>query len=95
MLRVIGSVFMFVSSAAPNKRSLGAMNGLAQTIVSTQRAVGPAAAASLFAFSLQSNILDGQFAYAVLLALAGAGLYVASQLPRNTWKVSTGNTLAG
>ena len=93
MLRVIGSVFMFVSSAAPNKRSLGAMNGLAQTIVSTQRAVGPAAAASLFAFSLQSNILGGQFAYAVLLALAGVGLYVASQLPRNTWKVSTGNTL--
>ena len=85
---------MFVSSAAPNKRSLGAMNGLAQTIVSTQRAVGPAAAASLFAFSLQNNIWGGQFAYAVLLALAGVGLYAASQLPRNTWKVSMGNSLA-
>jgi MFS family permease len=82
------SVFMFVSSAAPNKRSLGAMNGLAQTIVSTQRAVGPAAAASLFAFSLQNNVLGGQFAYAVLLALACVGLYVASQLPRNTWKLA-------
>jgi hypothetical protein len=82
---------MFVSSAAPNKRSLGAMNGLAQTIVSTQRAVGPAAAASLFAFSLQNNVLGGQFAYAVLLALACVGLYVASQLPRNTWKVSLDN----
>ncbi|KAH9036968.1 hypothetical protein EDB85DRAFT_2273557 [Lactarius pseudohatsudake] len=57
-------------SAAPNKRSLGAMNGLAQTVVSTQRAVGPAAAASLFAFSLQNNILGGQFAYAVLLSFA-------------------------
>ncbi|KAH9014381.1 MFS general substrate transporter [Lactarius pseudohatsudake] len=45
------SVFMFISSAAPNKQSLGALNGLAQTVVSTQRAVGPAAAASLFAFS--------------------------------------------
>ncbi|KAI9453846.1 MFS general substrate transporter [Lactarius psammicola] len=80
------SVFMFVSSAAPNKRSLGAMNGLAQMVVSTQRAVGPAAAASLFAFSLQNNILGGQFAYAVLLSLAGVGLYVAVQLPRDTWK---------
>ena len=58
---------MSVSSAAPNKRSLGAMNGLAQTIVSTLRALGPAAATSLFAFSLQNNILGGQFAYAVLL----------------------------
>ena len=61
MLRASGSVFMFVSSAAPNKRSLGAMNGLAQTIVSTQRALGPAAATSLFAFSLQNNILGGHF----------------------------------
>ena len=82
---------MFVSSAAPNKRSLaalGAMNGLAQTIVSTLRALGPAAATSLFAFSLLNNIWGGQFAYAVLLDLAGVGLYVALQLPRNTWKVS-------
>ncbi|KAH8989287.1 major facilitator superfamily domain-containing protein [Lactarius akahatsu] len=60
---------MFVASAAPNKRSLGALNGLAQTVVSTQRAVGPAATASLFAFSLQNNILGGQFAYAVLAFL--------------------------
>ena len=64
------------------------MNGLAQTIVSTLRALGPAAATSLFAFSLQYNILGGQFAYAVLLDLAGVGLYVALQLPRNTRKVS-------
>ncbi|KAH9046513.1 MFS general substrate transporter [Lactarius hengduanensis] len=80
------SVFMFVASAAPNKRSLGALNGLAQTVVSTQRAVGPAAAASLFAFSLQNNILGGQSAYAVLLSFACVGLCVAVQLPRNTWK---------
>lgn len=91
VLRSSGSVFMFVSSAAPNKRSLGVMNGLAQTIVSTQRAVGPAAAASLFAFSLQNNILGGQFAYAVLLALTCVGLYVALQLPKNTWKVGLRN----
>ena len=64
------------------------MNGLAQTIVSTQRALGPAAATSLFAFSLQNNILGGYFSYTILLALASIGLYVASQFPRNTWKVS-------
>ncbi|KAH9056523.1 MFS general substrate transporter [Lactarius vividus] len=80
------SVFIFVSSAAPNKRSLGALNGLAQTVVSTQRAVGPAAATSLFAFSLQNNVLGGQFAYAVLLSFACIGLCMAVQLPRNTWK---------
>ncbi|KAH9164615.1 hypothetical protein EDB89DRAFT_2077867 [Lactarius sanguifluus] len=68
-----GLVFMLVSSTTLNKRSLGAPNGLLQTVVSTQRAVGPAAAASLFAFSLQNNVLGGQLAYAVLLSLHVSG----------------------
>ncbi len=77
---------MYISSAAPNKRSLGATNGVAQTMVSIQRTVGPAAAASLFAFSLDNNILGGNLAYVVLLTLVWIGLGVAMQLPKNTWK---------
>ena len=77
---------MYISSAAPNKRSLGATNGIAQMMVSMQRTVAPAAAASLFAFSLDNNVLGGNFAYAVLLVLVCAGLGVALQLPRSTWK---------
>ncbi|KAH9169219.1 major facilitator superfamily domain-containing protein [Lactarius sanguifluus] len=80
------TIFMYISSAAPNKRSLGATNGVAQTMVSIQRAVGPATAASLFAFSLENNILGGNFAYVVLHAVVWVGLGVAVQLPRNTWK---------
>jgi len=80
------AIFMYISTAAPNKRSLGATNGVAQTIVSIQRAVGPAAAASLFAFSLESNILGGNFVYVVLLAIVLFGLGVAVLLPKNTWK---------
>ncbi|KAI9435199.1 MFS general substrate transporter, partial [Lactarius indigo] len=83
-----GAIFMYIASAAPNKRSLGATNGIAQTIVSIQRAVGPTVAASLFAFSLDHNILGGNFAYAVLLAIVGVGLGVAAQLPNNTWRHS-------
>jgi MFS family permease len=85
-LKSPGSIFMYISSAAPNKRSLGATNGVAQTMVSIQRTVGPAAAASLFAFSLDNNILGGNFVYVVLLAFVWVGLGVALQLPRNTWK---------
>ena len=77
---------MYISSAAPNKRSLGATNGVAQTMVSVQRTVGPAAAASLFAFSLENNVLGGNFVYVVLLVVVCAGLGVAVQLPKNTWK---------
>jgi len=81
-----GSVFMYISSAPPNNRSLGATNGIAQTVVSIQRAIGPAAAASLFAFSLDNNILGGNFAYVVALATVWIGLAVAVQLPEKTWK---------
>ena len=77
---------MYISSAAPNRRSLGATNGIAQMIVSTQRTIGPAASASLFAFSLDNNILGGNFVYVVLLAMVWIGLAVALKLPKNKWK---------
>ncbi|KAI9452892.1 MFS general substrate transporter [Lactarius psammicola] len=81
-----GAIFMYITSAAPNKRSLGATNGVAQMMVSIQRTVGPAASASLFAFSLDNNILGGNFAYIVLLAIVWVGVGVAVKLPENTWK---------
>ena len=77
---------MYVCSAAPNRRSLGATNGLAQTMVSVQRTVAPAAAASLFAFSVKNDVLGGHLTYVVLLAAVCVGLCVAVQLPKTTWK---------
>lgn len=77
---------MFVSSAAPNKQSLGVTNGIAQTMVSIQRAIGPAAATSLFAFSLDNNILGGNFAYILLLGTVWAGMSLAVHLPAKMWK---------
>ncbi|KAI0302851.1 MFS general substrate transporter [Multifurca ochricompacta] len=79
------SIFMFLAAAAPNKRSLGATNGLAQTVVAVQRTVGPAVAASLFAFSLANNVMGGNFVYVVLVGFVCVGLCVARQLPRYTW----------
>jgi len=79
---------MFLAAAAPNKRSLGATNGLAQTVVAIQRTVGPAAAASLFAFSLANDVLGGNFVYVMLLGVVCVGLCVSLQLPRYTWKHS-------
>ena len=76
---------MYVSSAPVDKRSLGAVNGLAQTVVTVQRTIGPATADSLFAFSVTKNVLGGNFVYVVLLALVGIGLRVAAKLPRHAW----------
>ena len=55
-------------------------------MASIQRTIGPAASASLFAFSLDNNILGENFIYIVLLVIVWAGLGVAVQLPKNTWK---------
>jgi hypothetical protein len=55
-------------------------------MVAIQRTIGPASAASLYAFSLDSGILGGNFAYVVVLATVWVGLGVAMQLPENTWR---------
>jgi hypothetical protein len=79
---------MYISTAAPNKRSLGAINGIAQTMVAIQRTIGPAAVTSLFAFSLENNTLGGYLAYVVMLGVVSVGLGIATHLPNKTWKHS-------
>jgi len=84
------ATLMYLSSAAPNKRSLGTTNGLAHAVASVQRTIAPAVADWLFAFSIEHNVLGGNFVYVVLLALVCVALYVAAQLPRNMWKRDAG-----
>ncbi|KAF8267249.1 hypothetical protein EI94DRAFT_1731004 [Lactarius quietus] len=79
------AVYMFISSSVPNKRSLGAANGFAQTVASIQCMVGPAVADWLFSFSLMNNVLGGNFAYVILVILVGVGLCISMQLPRKLW----------
>ena len=82
---IIGTMYIYVSSATPNKRSLGAVNGLTQVVTSIQSVVGPAAADQLFAFSLTYNVLGGNFAYVVLVCVACVALGVSTRLPKNSW----------
>ena len=77
-----GCVFMYITAASPNKRSLGATNGLALTLVSMGRLIAPAMANSLLAFSIQYRILWGYAAYIVLIFLTFGGIGLASKLPR-------------
>lgn len=76
---------MYVTSSAPNKRSLGATNGLSQTTVSIARAIGPALSTSMFSFSVEHNILGGYGVYAALIVLSLAAMFVAVQLPQRVW----------
>ncbi|KAH9016224.1 MFS general substrate transporter [Lactarius pseudohatsudake] len=76
---------IYFSSAAPNRRSLGAVFGFSHVANSVASAVGPAAADWLFAFSLTHNVLGGTFAYVVLLGVVCVTLGVSMKLPKNAW----------
>ncbi|CAE6465552.1 unnamed protein product [Rhizoctonia solani] len=73
-------VAIYVNSSAPSKDSLGTLNGISQTIISIIRAIGPAAATSLFSLSIEKNILGGHLVYAVLLGISLAGVFASRWL---------------
>lgn len=77
-----GCVYMFITAAAPNKRSLGATNGLAQTLVTIGRIVTPVIASSLLSISIQYRIFGGYAAYLALIILSFGSIWLAYQLPR-------------
>lgn len=82
--------FIYITASSP-RRSLGAVNGLAQTSVSFTRCVGPALASSLFSASLRwryaegRGLLWGWSVYGLMLVLVGATLVVGCRLPERPW----------
>ncbi|KAF5366580.1 hypothetical protein D9758_008930 [Tetrapyrgos nigripes] len=81
-----GAVFMYITASAPNKRSLGATNGLSQTSVSTARAIGPAMSTSLFSLSVQEQWLGGYAVFALFSCLSILALLIAVRLPAEMWE---------
>ena len=80
-----GTIFLFITSSAPDRRVLGAVNGVAQVVASVVRAVGPAAATSLFATSLERNWLGGYGVYAILIPSCILLSSVSTFLPTHMW----------
>lgn len=76
-----GSILMFITAAAPNKRSLGATNGLAQMTASIARAIGPGASTSMFAYSIQHKLMGGYAVYVVLVTTSVFATVIATKLP--------------
>lgn len=78
-----GAIFIYIAAASPNRASLGATNGISQMTVSIFRAIGPAAANSLFSLSLSEHYMGGLLVYYVLMATTVAAIAVGSLLPRH------------
>lgn len=72
---------MFVTRVAPNKRSLGSVHGLSQSLTSIARAIGPVSTTSLFAFSKEYNVLGGNLVYVGLAMLATTLVLLSRRLP--------------
>ncbi|KAG1779026.1 MFS general substrate transporter [Suillus placidus] len=83
-----GCILMFITAAAPNKRSLGATNGLAQMTASIVRAIGPATSTSMFAYSVQHKLMGGYAVYAVLVTMSAFAMRIAARLPGSSEKKS-------
>ena len=49
------------------------------------RAIGPAAANSLFSLSIEKGYLRGQLVYYVLVVISAAAIALSTQLPRQIW----------
>lgn len=77
--------FIYITAASSGSGSLGATNGISQTTVSIARAIGPGLSTSLFALSLETNILGGYAMYAVFVIFSSLALLLAVQLPRKMW----------
>ncbi|KAF8886137.1 major facilitator superfamily domain-containing protein [Infundibulicybe gibba] len=88
-----GCIFTYVTASSPNKRSLGATNGLAQTSVSLAQAVGPAISTSLFALSVEKNLLGGYAVYVILLVISCLAIPLAVRLPEEAWEEKKGDEI--
>jgi len=87
--QLLGCIFIFLTAAAPNRRTLGAINGLSQTAVSIANIIAPSLSTSLFSFSVERNLLDGYAVYAVFLFLSYFAVWIAMRLPhevRPVWE---------
>ncbi|KAG1728507.1 major facilitator superfamily domain-containing protein [Suillus paluster] len=76
---------MYIAAASPNRASLGATNGLAQTVAACVRIIGPASAMSVFSFSVRDPYYEW-VVYYFMMALALLAIGTSFLLPRQMWK---------
>ena len=77
----IAIIFLFVRSAAPTPAALGTTNGLAQTMASIMRTIGPSCATCLYAVSKEYKLLGGQLVYIVFALVTAVAMSASFLLP--------------
>ncbi|TFK98633.1 member of major facilitator superfamily multidrug-resistance, DHA1 sub-family [Pterulicium gracile] len=83
-----GAIFIYVTASAPNKASLGTVNGFGQMLVSLARTVGPAFTNSLFSMTMQHHYLSGLAVYIAVIGMTLFSISVARRLPQRAWEAA-------
>lgn len=74
---------MLVKQYAPNSQVLASTNGLVQFAMCIARSIAPAFVSSVFALSIQKNLLGGNL-WAIIMVLACiGGVFVSRRIPRS------------
>ncbi|KAG2145349.1 major facilitator superfamily domain-containing protein [Suillus bovinus] len=76
-------IILYINNGTPSKNLLGATNGLAQMLGSVMRAIGPIAVSSLFALSLEKNLLGGTAIYWIMCTIVILVLGFSTYLPKS------------
>ena len=87
-LSVSGAIYIFIAAAAPNKASMGATNGFAQSLVCVVRAAGPFLVSLMYSLSIDEDhhYMGGWLVYYVIAVLSLGAIWAGSLLPRHPWK---------
>jgi len=79
---------LLLKSAAPSPTVLGSTFGLAQTVTCMARAMTPALASSLFAYTFTGHFLGGMGLWVVLSCLGLLGVLAATRLREDSYSYS-------
>jgi len=82
-----GAIFLFTMASAPNKRCLGAVNGLAQNVSSVVRGLSPIMTV-LLSLSIKYNVMGGYAFYFFMMVFSIVGFSMARWLPKQTWSIN-------
>lgn len=84
MTRIAGmsyaSNMIFLKHAAPSKEALGSTFGVGQTVAAIGRGIGPSLASSLFAVTVEHNLLNGWFVWIIVSIIGWISVIAAANV---------------
>jgi hypothetical protein len=79
------TIFVYIATASPDRRSIGATNGFAQMAVSITRTFGPAFATSFYSMWMERKYMRGCLVWWTLMGISTIAVACSTLLPTEVW----------